>query len=346
MPPSFDPQLGTAYTYLTNEITMTTEREGGHAAPPRSPEGFVSIDEAALGREAQVGLVEDINVNGPVPTEPRRPEASKNIKSSLLESEETVQAFDPHDLVDWRQHHFKAPNATDARGPCPGMNTLANHGFLPRNGKNITVSIALKAARDAFNVQRDVLITAAKLAVLSSPLDDQFELTDIGLHGSFEHDASLSRFDKELGDPLAFSEQIYAVLADSNPGLDYYNITSAGQTQKIRTEQSRADNPNFRNTIKEFIFRSTESSFYLAVFGDPFTGVAPKELVNIFFREERLPLEKGWRVPKVEIYTNTLEPLIEQISEASEWQATPEQCPWVTLAPGAPEDPIKDGQVI
>lgn len=25
-------------------------------------------------------------------------------------------------------------DAGDVRGPCPGLNTLANHGYLPRNG--------------------------------------------------------------------------------------------------------------------------------------------------------------------------------------------------------------------
>ena len=33
-------------------------------------------------------------------------------------------------------HEFKAPNlsAGDQRGPCPGLNALANHNYLPRNG--------------------------------------------------------------------------------------------------------------------------------------------------------------------------------------------------------------------
>ncbi|KAJ8087932.1 hypothetical protein PM082_013483 [Marasmius tenuissimus] len=235
-------------------MMTTTSREGGQHRPSAVATGEVGL---ALPPWIHSGN------RGQVPKEPRL-EALKNIK--------------PPFAGGW-ENCFEAPNATDARGPCPGMNTLANHGFLPRGGRNITVSIALKAAQDAFNVQRDVLITAAKLAVLSSPLDDQFALTDIVLHGNFEHDAFLSRFDEELGDPLAFSEQIYTVLADSNPGVDYYNVTSGGQIQRIRTEQSRANNPNFRNTVKEFLFRSTESSFYLAVFGDPFTGVAPKELL-------------------------------------------------------------------
>lgn len=32
------------------------------------------------------------------------------------------------------EHAFVAPAAGDQRGPCPGLNALANHGYLPHNG--------------------------------------------------------------------------------------------------------------------------------------------------------------------------------------------------------------------
>ncbi|KAL9123150.1 MAG: hypothetical protein Q9187_000295 [Circinaria calcarea] len=32
------------------------------------------------------------------------------------------------------EHAFVAPTAGDQRGPCPGLNALANHGYLPHNG--------------------------------------------------------------------------------------------------------------------------------------------------------------------------------------------------------------------
>ena len=31
-------------------------------------------------------------------------------------------------------HAFIAPGASDLRGPCPGLNALANHGYIARNG--------------------------------------------------------------------------------------------------------------------------------------------------------------------------------------------------------------------
>ena len=32
------------------------------------------------------------------------------------------------------KHAFQAPKSTDQRGPCPGLNALANHGYISRTG--------------------------------------------------------------------------------------------------------------------------------------------------------------------------------------------------------------------
>ena len=44
--------------------------------------------------------------------------------------------FDPADqLVSTSgQWAYASPAASDIRGPCPGLNAAANHGYLPRNG--------------------------------------------------------------------------------------------------------------------------------------------------------------------------------------------------------------------
>ena len=31
-------------------------------------------------------------------------------------------------------HAYVAPKSTDLRGPCPGLNAMANHGYIPHNG--------------------------------------------------------------------------------------------------------------------------------------------------------------------------------------------------------------------
>nr|7ZNM_A Chain A, Artificial Unspecific Peroxygenase [Marasmius rotula]7ZNM_B Chain B, Artificial Unspecific Peroxygenase [Marasmius rotula]7ZNV_A Chain A, artificial unspecific peroxygenase [Marasmius rotula]7ZNW_A Chain A, artificial unspecific peoxygenase [Marasmius rotula]7ZNW_C Chain C, artificial unspecific peoxygenase [Marasmius rotula] len=237
------------------------------------------------------------------------------------------------DIVDFSQHPWKAPGPNDLRSPCPGLNTLANHGFLPRNGRNITIPMIVQAGFDGYNVQPDILILAAKVGLLTSPEPDTFTLDDLKLHGTIEHDASLSREDFALGDNLHFNEAIFNTLANSNPGSDVYNITSAGQVLKDRLADSLARNPNVTNTGKEFTIRTLESAFYLSVMGNATTGEAPKNFVQIFFREERLPIEEGWKRSTTPITSDTLNPIAGQISEASNWKPNPDQCPWIVLSP-------------
>ncbi|KAF9025431.1 Cloroperoxidase, partial [Hymenopellis radicata] len=65
-------------------------------------------------------------------------------------------------------HKFIAPGPDDVKSPCPGLNTLANHGHLPRDGKKITIPIMMKAGNDGFNVQAGVILLAARVSLMTS----------------------------------------------------------------------------------------------------------------------------------------------------------------------------------
>lgn len=179
--------------------------------------------------------------------------------------------------------------------------------------------MVLDAALDDFNIDRSVLFPVVEYFLLSTktPLSDSFTLDDLKLHGIIEHDASLSRSDYDLGDNLHFNETVYSTLAESNPSVDYFNATSAGQVQKKRLADDTIANPCITNTIKERTIRTGESALYLSVMGDPMTGVAPKKFVNVFFREERMPIEEGWTKPSTVITGLTLSPIAAIIVKAS-----------------------------
>lgn len=43
--------------------------------------------------------------------------------------------FNENQLIDVTgAHAWAAPGPSDIRGPCPGLNALANHGYFPRSG--------------------------------------------------------------------------------------------------------------------------------------------------------------------------------------------------------------------
>ncbi|KAK1233465.1 hypothetical protein PQX77_003361 [Marasmius sp. AFHP31] len=227
--------------------------------------------------------------------------------------------------VDFSSYPWMAAGPDDLRSPCPGLNALANHGFLPRDGRNISIPMILDATEKAFNFERTVLSLIAKVGLLTSPDKDTMSLENLRFHGNIEHDASLSREDDAIGDNLHFNETIFTTLANSNPGSDVYNTTSAGQVMKIRLADSIARNPNLTNTIAQAQGRSGTSALYLVTMGGV-TGVAPKEFVQVLFREERLPIKEGWKRSAVPVTPAILGGLIAEIFKVSGWQPTGEQC--------------------
>jgi hypothetical protein len=50
---------------------------------------------------------------------------------------------------------YQDPKPTDQRGACPGLNTLANHGYIPRSGI-VTVAQTIVASAQLFNMGADL----------------------------------------------------------------------------------------------------------------------------------------------------------------------------------------------
>ncbi|KAF7322278.1 HEME-HALOPEROXIDASE domain-containing protein [Mycena chlorophos] len=235
-------------------------------------------------------------------------------------------------------HEFQAPGPNDQRSPCPGLNALANHAYLPRNGQNITVPQVLDAALVGFNFDWPVFLLVAKQGLLTSTdksSETMMSLEPLVLHNLIELDASLSRSDYQngTGDSLHFNETIYSVLANSNPGVDYYNTTSMAQVMYQRLQYSKATNPTLINTQKEVNGRGGTAALALTSMGNATTGVAPKQFVDILFREERLPFLEGWKPSPVLITTDLIGPLVGAMVAGSNWTAT-QSCEPIVSGPG------------
>ncbi|KAI4223129.1 MAG: hypothetical protein L6R40_008529 [Gallowayella cf. fulva] len=84
-------------------------------------------------------------------------------------------AFDPvaQYVSTTGNHAWKAPNlaAGDKRGPCPGLNALANHGYLPHNGFAPTADIIKAVNQDFQNCKRTTLRDAHSNPVYGMALD-------------------------------------------------------------------------------------------------------------------------------------------------------------------------------
>ncbi|RCI14542.1 hypothetical protein L249_6584 [Ophiocordyceps polyrhachis-furcata BCC 54312] len=121
-----------------------------------------------------------------------------------------VEAFEARQPKD--QHMWQSPPQGAARGPCPALNTLANHGYLRRDGKNITLPEIIDAAFAAWLLLPDMtgLITARGIFNSKHDLGHKFNLSMPG-HKSWkmEHDCSFSRLDKKEGDPIPFRQGVW-----------------------------------------------------------------------------------------------------------------------------------------
>lgn len=130
--------------------------------------------------------------------------------------------------ANWEDWH--PPSSGDVRGPCPALNSLANHGILPRNGKNLTIPIVVTALASV-NVSTEIAGGLAKAALGTSddPASGAFDLDDLKKHNILEHDGSLSRKDTNMpgGPEQNFDCEIFDEFVSYFNGSEHITIPLA-----------------------------------------------------------------------------------------------------------------------
>ncbi|KAJ6539633.1 Chloroperoxidase [Mycena capillaripes] len=178
-------------------------------------------------------------------------------------------------------HPFIAPGPSDQRGPCPAMNTLANHGYIPRNGIASFEEIVL-AQVEAFNLEFNTAANIAAIAMLSrgnsfintlsiggvSPLVpplpgkiDGLTVGGIAKHGRFEGDASMTRADAFIGDNRDFQDVLYDLdllqlgkLGDNGPDGEntVFNLQTLIAIKEQNIQMDQAADPEFKIRCSAF----------------------------------------------------------------------------------------------
>ena len=72
------------------------------------------------------------------------------------------------------------------RGPCPMVNALANYGYLPRDGLNISLADLVVAFNESVNLAPEATELVGAKALLTSTTGDSdtFNIADLDQHGS------------------------------------------------------------------------------------------------------------------------------------------------------------------
>jgi hypothetical protein len=203
-----------------------------------------------------------------------------------------------------------------SRTSCPFLNTAANHGFLPRDGRQISIAQFDQSIVDSINFEPNFAhaITMAMLGKLGVTTNDteqnaalRIDLEQTNVHDKTEHDASVTRLDLSQGDNKNVQlTLVQDFLDDTVPfAYGYLNTSSVGRTRVRREKESLAlGNPPLAD--KFFQGAQGEAGLILTTMDDnssPITSQnadyrrAPKERVRSWLVNERFPTEQGFRRP-------------------------------------------------
>ncbi|KAJ3921575.1 hypothetical protein F5877DRAFT_64820 [Lentinula edodes] len=165
-------------------------------------------------------------------------------------------------------HAFVPPGLGDFRGPCPGLNAMANHGYIPHNGI-ATINEYVQGTYEVFGMSKDLALFLGVFGVLMDGdipslsfsigkgensilgLLPQNGLT--GSHNNYEGDVSPTRGDLyEYGNnyELQMSQflQLYDLQSNvSDPSQVNYNMDLLTSFRLSRFQQSIEKNPYFFN---------------------------------------------------------------------------------------------------
>ncbi|KAJ7627233.1 Chloroperoxidase [Roridomyces roridus] len=215
-------------------------------------------------------------------------------------------------------HPFIAPGPDDQRGPCPGMNTLANHGFIPRNGIATFEEITL-AQVEAFNLDINfgAFLVAANMLMRGNPFVNKISIGGVsplvpplpygigsnvtgGLakHGGFEGDGSITRADVHIGDNVNFQNILYdhdllflGKFGDDGPegNNTVLNLATITAIKQYNIQSNQLADPEFHFTPTRLVAAFNEISFLLNLFANGTTNQASLSTLGSFLRNQTFP---------------------------------------------------------
>ncbi|KAI5803968.1 hypothetical protein DFH27DRAFT_388292 [Peziza echinospora] len=199
-------------------------------------------------------------------------------------------------------HKFVPPKKGDLRGPCPGLNALANHGYLPHSGVVGLLQI-VGVVNEIFGMGVDLglLLTVYSTVLVGDPLSLSWSIggpattllgfllgTGKGLSGShnmYESDASLVAGDSYLhnGDSDTFQEYRFKQLMSLQEGIafpNYCNLDLMANHRNWTINHSIANNPHFFFGPFSGLLVSTAGHTFVPAFMCNFTKEYPRGILN------------------------------------------------------------------
>ncbi|KIK41958.1 hypothetical protein CY34DRAFT_84406 [Suillus luteus UH-Slu-Lm8-n1] len=189
-------------------------------------------------------------------------------------------------------HPFIPATQGDRRSPCPALNALANHGYLPRNGQNIGLWHLISAVQEVYNLSFILAAVLALAGVLFCGRAFRLDLDALALHNKIEHDASLVHADA-LGQQRAPIEVDPKLLksflshADPQRGMSLYDLAQVRISREAQLARPL-------DLVHSQIGAAEAALCWLLLKQD--SGRIPSSTLLQWYGEERLP--DNWARPR------------------------------------------------
>lgn len=166
------------------------------------------------------------------------------------------------------------------------MNTLANHGYLPHDGRNLTESVVVAGLKNGLNFDEALGKIMFEQAVIINPEPNAtyFTLDMLNEHNKLEHDASLSRQDAYFGNNHVFNETVF-LESTHYWSKDVLDANQLAMSKVGRQVSSKAFNPTYTFTETVENFSLGELAAPILVFGDHATSTVDRAMTEYFFRK-------------------------------------------------------------
>jgi len=207
-------------------------------------------------------------------------------------------SFSSHDgastsaVIEPDTHEWRAPQDGDVRSPCPALNTLANHGYLPHDGKQLDAATLIHALKEGYGLSGALADVLAYGGVALLGQRGKFSLNDLARHNRIEHNASLVHDDAKGRDeyaPIAADKKLIEEFLDHIKDGKVVTVEDVARARVWRESQCAG-----LNRVQQEIARG-EMAIAIGLFSQPDSNEEgiPIDLMRIWFSEERLP--KGWK---------------------------------------------------
>jgi len=188
-------------------------------------------------------------------------------------------------------HEYIPATATDSRSPCPALNSLANHGYLSRDGKNLTAIELISALTNVYKVSYPLAVTLAVGGIGLCGNGLTLDLAGLCQHNQIEHDASLGHrdVDETGGGFIASNKPDPELVQDVVNASNGQVITLENLIQAKFKRETRANITTSYGKPLLPIFSHGELVLVTEIIRRGEAPEVPVEWFKTWFLEERLP---------------------------------------------------------